>query len=279
VPCQICGYPAREQVIGGNALLVCARCGAGRLAEGAIRNDYWEDPNELLHNDAFWLEARREYFGAALKLLGAMAPGRRLLDFGGGLGFFAAMARDQNWDAYSFDISQEATRRAQVMVGTDRAVQSLSELGAVKFDVVTAWCVIAHASDPLVVLRNIRSVLAPDGIAWITTPNFGFQRFAASLRQYLGRPADFAREDHIFHFTAAALRILLDNVGLCDLRFRYAGTTRICLAAGGREGLFAITKRAWNVGAFALGRLGFPLATSELQVTCVRCRADEGEFD
>lgn len=253
--------------------MVCRRCGAGRLLNPPTRADYWDDPTDLVDRDSLWLSARRDYFRGALRLLGSMTSGRKLLDFGGGLGFFAALAIEEGWDAYSYDVSTDATRRAADALGKGRAANSLADLTTLHFDVITMWCVVAHTSDPLATLRGAVSRLAPAGILWLTTPNFGFHGVSASLRHLAGRPSDFARDDHLFHLTPRALSRLLADSGLCDLRFHHAGTTRACHAAGGRGGLFALGKRIWNATAFALSRLGLPLAASEIQVTCVNCQA------
>ena len=45
------------------------------------------------------------------------------------------------------------------------------QLGPASFDLITAIEVIEHVESPIGFLRNIRSLLAPTGVALITTPN------------------------------------------------------------------------------------------------------------
>jgi SAM-dependent methyltransferase len=220
-------------------------------------SDYW-DPEQIL--DPYWTEAKRRYFLSALAVL----PRGRLLDLGGGVGEFAGVAVDAGWDAYSYDTSPEATAAARGRIGSRALGDGLTS----GFDLVTLWCVIAHVPDPGQLLDSVREALRDGGTLWLTTPNFAFQRRYARLLAAAGRPLLFGwGDDHLWHFTAASMRRLLEAHGFRRVRFHYRGVIEWCATGHSGSKLLIAGKRAWNVGVYAGYRLGLPLATSELQVT------------
>ena len=145
--CAACGSrqsPARH---GGFAFLECGACGYAVLADGAAdRADYW---SALDVGHDYWTSARQNYFEGALTLLAGLAPGRRLIDIGGGVGFFAERALTAGWDAYSFDISPKVAQAAAERLGPARSLTELGEAEAASFDAACLWCVVAHTNDPV----------------------------------------------------------------------------------------------------------------------------------
>ncbi len=268
-PCAVCGAPTAPESIGGFAFSVCTACGYGSLVD-ATSGDYWagseaspEDPGE------YWTDAKRRYFAGALDLLAGRAPGRRLLDVGGGVGFFAELALERGWDAYSLDVSPRATELAAARLGPERALAETGPDSAGTFDVVTLWCVVAHTRAPDEIARVAAGALRPGGLVWLTTPNFRFQRPYARALGRAGRRLDFRAHDHVGHFTDDAVRRLLTPAGFVEPEFHFRGVTETVVGAGNsRAGGLVALKRAYNHAAFAAGRaLPIPTWTSELQVT------------
>jgi len=254
--CLICGSPYGETAYGPSRFLECPSCGLGRVLGYDGRSDYWDSKQT---SDHYWADAKSRYFLSALSTL----PRGRLLDVGGGVGEFASVALDAGWDAYSYDSSPEATVAARERIGSRALAEPPSD-----FDVVTLWCVIAHVPDPGELLDSVRPAMRPGGAVWLTTPNFAFQRRYARLLALANRPLMFGTgDDHVWHFTADSLRMLLEKHGFEDVRFHYLGVIEWCSTGGSASKLLIGGKRAWNSVAFSGYRLGLPLATSELQVT------------
>jgi SAM-dependent methyltransferase len=254
--CLVCGSPYQEASYGPSRFAECPACGLARVLGYDGSSDYWDS---IETSDRYWSDAKRRYFLSAL----AKLPRGRLLDLGGGIGEFAAVAHDAGWDAYSYDTSPEATAAAQERIGSRALVEAASG-----FDVVTLWCVIAHVPEPGQLLDSVRAALSRGGTLWLTTPNFAFQRRYARLLAVAGRPLLFGwGDDHLWHFTAASLRLLLEAHGFRQVRFHYRGVIEWCATGHSGSRLLINGKRAWNTAVYAGYRLGMPLATSELQVT------------
>ena len=265
--CYACGQGVTQQRIGVVDVLVCRRCGMGRVQAQPKVADYWtrKDPEEQLA-ESYW-SARRRLFERALRLLSREGASGRVLDFGGGVGHFTECALELGWDAYTLDSSELAVRAAADRLGPER---SLSPERVGEFtgtcDVVTLWCVIAHVPDPLVILQQAMDLLKPGGRLVMTTPNFLFQAIYARILAKVGRPLDFVEHDHLLHFTPAALDMLLSRAGLGSWSYRYLGVTEDCLVERRLAGAIVPLKRAWNWGALRTGLVGLPPLCAELQV-------------
>lgn len=264
--CPVCDGALRVERAAAERFLRCAMCGYRLLTCRDVPADYW--PSDSNAEDGFWDKARRNYFVSALQLLEAIGSGRRLIDVGGGIGFFAERALERGWDAVSLDISDTATRLAQQRLGRKRAWSEFPDEETGSFDVVSLWCVVAHTPRPREVIELARRALGSSGHVWLTTPNASFQMPYAAARRLIGRPLSFAAHGHIGHFTPGALNALLRLEGFADVHYHFRGSTETCeLAANSTASPLIAAKRAWNKVAFAALQFGFPSVLSELQVT------------
>jgi len=108
--------------------------------------------------------------------IAAQVPGARVLDMACGEGYgAAAFARAGARSVVGVDANPEAHEHARLrytMPGLrfERGlVQSWGEPGA--YDVVTFLQTVEHVQEPAAVLRHIGSLLAPGGVAYVSTPN------------------------------------------------------------------------------------------------------------
>jgi SAM-dependent methyltransferase len=266
----VCGAPTLGRAYGDNPFRECVGCGYGILAAGGSAADYWAEATFSDHESAFWQTAKRAYFDSALDLLATLAPGRRLIDVGGGVGYFAERALARGWDAVTLDVSERVTAVASERIGRERARTVLAEEEPGSFDAATLWCVVAHTPEPAEVVAGAADALRPGGVLWLTTPNFTLQKRYAAARLRLGRPIDFARDDHVGHFTPAAVARLLRDGGFTSVRFHFRGVTERCIVAASNGRPLVAAKRGWNRIAHVAARSGLPNLMSELQVTAVR---------
>lgn len=205
----------------------CRRCGLAyqdpRVPEAAIGAHYptafYLPRSEPEAGGAHGLEAayQRHLFAwetdrllAAASALGR-AP-RSVLDVGCGPGQRLLGYRDRGLEVAGIEMSEDADRaRAafglDVFRGTLR--DYLGSAGRRRFELVTAYHVIEHLFDPLGELRDMRALLAEDGLLAIVVPNVG----SLQARLFRGRwaPNDLPR--HTYFFTPRTLLALVSAAG------------------------------------------------------------------
>lgn len=252
-------------------MLVCGDCRMGHIERTAETADYWDRREGARELEEVHWEARKKLFRRALERIEAGRPPGRVVDLGGGVGYFAEAAVARGWDAYSMDTSPLAQGAAAVRLGAER---SLSAADAPRFsgscDLVTIWCVIAHVVDPLSLLTGAVGLLKPGGTLLVTTPNFLFQAPYARALNRAGRPLDFVAHDHWLHFTPAALDRLLNRAGLEDRSYTYLGVTEDCVLERRLSALLVPAKRIFNRVAVRTTLVGLPPLCAELQVLATR---------
>jgi SAM-dependent methyltransferase len=132
--------------------------------------------------------------------------GLRWLDFGCGNGGLVRFLNEStSVDACGFDsgaiVAQARAHRIPVL-----SEQQLGERAA-GFDVVTAIEVIEHVPDPLAMLRQIRELLRPGGLFFLTTGNA--QPFVSKLTRW----AYVVPEVHMSFFEPLTLEVAMRKTG------------------------------------------------------------------
>lgn len=219
--------PARPAMLAMTGLLACV---------GPVRD--WAG------GDVMWVPAR---------------PRGRVLDVGCGSGKFLTDMKSLGWDGagVEFDPKAAAVARAQssleVQVGSVHDATFAPE----SFDAITLSHVIEHLPDPVETLRRCRTLMKPDGLLVMATPN------PRSLcRRLLGREwRGWEIPRHLYVYSGSALRVCAERAGL---RVRSVFTTAKGAAwhwhavRGGGAG--KLRRAARKLEAVAVGLIGSNLA-------------------
>jgi SAM-dependent methyltransferase len=132
-------------------------------------------------------------------------PGARVLDVGFGEGYGSEILVDAGAEYRGIEPDPVVVEHARARYGPRFELYDGVSIPApdASFDLVLAFQVIALLPDPVVVLRELRRVLADDGVALLTTPN-RIYRLADGQRPW--------NRHHYREYTASELRDVLGSV-------------------------------------------------------------------
>ena len=166
--------------------------------------------------------ARRRMFGHLLAGLGPPHR-RRLLDLGAGSGLFVRMALDSGWQAEGTELSIQSRDWAMEHHGVALRDPVSSPPNDASYDVVSIINVLDQAPDPVMLLRQARKALRPNGLLLVRVPNGSFHICWNRLASLPGL-SRFARLGiiHSLAFTPKSLRHVLHAEGYLILSIRNA---------------------------------------------------------
>ncbi len=213
--CIICGSRPSRAFLNTPELQVykCELCGIGFQRDFAV-TDYSAN-----YYDAWWSDEKGERDHVRMlkensaswilrELQAYLGPGKSILEIGCAFGFFLRVARQRGYRASGLEISNAAEEaRAEGFEVYDGPIEKLSGRGVI-FDAVVMSDVLEHLEDPQAALDVIKSLLAPNGILVITTPDL--RSFSAKL---LGSKWPHFKKEHLYYFSRRGLRRLLEKQG------------------------------------------------------------------
>ncbi len=148
-----------------------------------------------------------------IQRLKALAPGKRFMDIGAGVGFFSREANSQGFEVTAVEPNPNSAAGFAALVG-DSPLQMLLSGDIVdqyvqSQDVVLLSQVLEHICDVDGMLGALSSVLATGGIAAIAVPHFGsfLSRLQGKKDMYISPP------EHVNYFSLAGLDALFDRHG------------------------------------------------------------------
>ncbi len=131
----------------------------------------------------------------------------RLLDVGGGNGFFARAASAEGWDVTLLDPALESQLFEGTAINALRG--TLDRISDQTFDVVTLWDVVEHLPEPMQVVESAVRLLNPGGTIWIETGNYcSAERVSGGLTHWI------YQADHRWYFSPSSIIAMLNGLGL-----------------------------------------------------------------
>lgn len=165
---------------------------------------------ETLKVDDFALHVCRQ--------LGALGNKGKLLDFGCGWGSYLGAAKHLGWDPVGIELDEAKVAFVEryglkAVCGDllDRVFEESS------FDAVIAQQVFEHLYDPVAYLVEIKRILKPGGVLFVSVPNFG--RLAARLQG--PRWPMVSPVAHVRYFTRTVLENFVESHGFSVLNKKY----------------------------------------------------------
>ncbi|WP_203897417.1 class I SAM-dependent methyltransferase [Virgisporangium aliadipatigenens] len=215
VHCVLCGPRPHRPLLDGT-VQQCVSCGFGRTTAElpSPARLYAELPEE---DD----DLRRLVADRRLRRITAVARPATLLEAGCAEGHFVVAARRAGIDASGIDVSREAARYANEMMGAPVRHGYFETLAATvdEVDVVCAFDVLPDVENPREFLEVARGAVAPGGWLCLEVPNIAS---AAAGRQGAAWPA-WAPDVHRWHFSPETLIGLVVDCGFrvvdCDTVF------------------------------------------------------------
>jgi 2-polyprenyl-3-methyl-5-hydroxy-6-metoxy-1,4-benzoquinol methylase len=175
-----------------------------------------------LHDDASTVsQLKKTTFSYVLGQLPSLPTGAKLLDCGAATGFLLEIAKERGFDPYGVELSEFGANTVAEKFGKDHSfrgeIESASFPGAGDgaFHAITMCDYIAHVRDPKRVLERARSLLAPNGVIALTTPDTG------SLTHHaLAKGWSHYKVEHLYYFGRQNITRLLESTGYRDVEFK-----------------------------------------------------------
>jgi SAM-dependent methyltransferase len=170
-----------------------------------------------------------QFYEGVLREIETITSGRRLLDAGCGAGGFLKFAEKSGWFVSGLDASEAAVRYSIEKHHLKVALADLNlyELTQKSYDVIWAFHVLEHLSDPLHFLKSVASALEPGGVFYLGLPFYPRRRIRSHQLLYkigiANYPFSFGLPDHISYFDGKTLRQALANVELDVIRTWFSG--------------------------------------------------------
>jgi tetratricopeptide (TPR) repeat protein/SAM-dependent methyltransferase len=196
----------------------CVTCGHGfanpRPGPAALRQAYEDPPPAHLLS---WTYDRLTLFSDIVHDLWQRLPGGSLLDVGAGNGALAGVAVDYGYRVCALDVHPAYADHVR-RLGVEFLLGDVSsyDFGSRRLDVITLGDVIEHLAEPSQLMKKLASVLKPDGLIWLSTPNYEGV-WTRSMRE---QDAMWMEGEHLQLFCLASLRRLLADHGLAIVDYR-----------------------------------------------------------
>lgn len=139
------------------------------------------------------------------------AQGKKMLDYGCGTGAFLQEMKQHGWAVTGMEPDPGAAQKAMELTSSDvKDPSALDSIEPSSFDAITLWHVLEHVHTLNETLDKLKQALKPGGFLFIAVPNYT-SHDATFYKQYW---AAYDVPRHLYHFSPAAMKTLIDEHGL-----------------------------------------------------------------
>lgn len=159
----------------------------------------------------------------------------RILDVGCGVGYFLEEAKKRGWEVHGTEYTDKAIAICKAKgINMQQGKLNPALYQKEMFDIVTSFEVLEHINNPQEEMQNIRKLLRPGGLFYLTTPNFN------AMERYLLKEKYNVIQypEHLSYYTKKTLHYLLAGNGFKKKKLQATGfsITRIRTSLGKQEG-------------------------------------------
>lgn len=236
--CPVCGatairevLKAKDYTVSGEIFSVfeCGTCTA-RFTQEVPGADsiapYYKSENYISHSNTskglvntLYQWVRKRTLKQKRKLIRqqtGLASGR-LLDLGSGTGAFAGEMKAHGWEVTGLEPDADARQVAKGSFGVElQDTSRFYELADKQFDAITMWHVLEHVHDLQGYMAKLKTLLKEKGRIVIAVPNYTSGDAAA----YGACWAAYDVPRHLYHFSPAAMKSLVEKHGLRLLEYK-----------------------------------------------------------
>jgi len=182
------------------------------IASTSYQKDYSEDERS-------YFRARNERYYSVVKKIRGNINGK-FLDVGCGEGFALSYFKEKGYTFRGLDFSSEGVETQNPHCLSNLVTGDLFELLKIEvnhknqYDVIYLQNVLEHVLDPLDLLNNLNSILAPSGVVVLTVPNdFSIIQEEAIRRKHIDQMFWIAEPDHLSYFDKESLAKVCHSAG------------------------------------------------------------------
>ncbi len=135
---------------------------------------------------------------------------KNLLDVGCGTGDFLVTCKNNDWNVTGIEPNSKAQKIARdklQVIEESTIFINLSEAATSNFDVITLWHVLEHVPNLNSYIKNLKSLLKPNGVLIVAVPNF--KSYDAIYYKQFWAAFDVPR--HLWHFSKKAIQLLFSK--------------------------------------------------------------------
>lgn len=220
--CYLCGsdkYKLINKGVRDNStidVLECNNCQLIRLSSfSGISDTYYEESK--MHQTITSIEECRKITrdddNRRYQLLEKLVENKNVLDFGCGNGGFLRLIENISKNITGIDLEERMIKELQKEnVECYQYIEQMDNRGGRKFDIITLFHVLEHLSEPILLINELKSLLAKDGMIVIEVPNAN----DALLSLYENKKfAEFTYWScHLYLYNANTLSILAKKCGM-----------------------------------------------------------------
>lgn len=203
------------------SIVRCKQCGllyTTPQPDSESIGNYYKSDNYLSHNDKkgglipfIYNRVKRVNIAYKYKTATTGIAGKRMLDFGCGVGDFISYAKEHGYTVEAADASEAARKAASEKLNQQvHTPQDIFNMPDNSFDIITLWHVLEHIDTLKEHVEMLNRLLAPNGRLVIALPNY--RSFDAQY--YGGQWAAYDLPRHLCHFNRDTIAAIFANTDL-----------------------------------------------------------------